>query len=97
LRILLDENFPLQLYRRLLDAGHDAEHIIALSQRGYLTKRSACGWWRRSISSFSPLDAFEIGRLQGRLFEVLEPEKSLPCEADCDRLPRPFEGASGVS
>jgi predicted nuclease of predicted toxin-antitoxin system len=34
LKILLDENFPLQLYRRLIDAGHDAEHIIALGQRG---------------------------------------------------------------
>jgi len=34
LRILLDENFPLQLYRRLLKAGHDAQHIIDLGQRG---------------------------------------------------------------
>ena len=34
MRILLDENFPLQLHRRLLEAGHDAEHIIALGQRG---------------------------------------------------------------
>ena len=34
MKILLDENFPLQLYRRLIDAGHDAEHIITLGQRG---------------------------------------------------------------
>jgi len=33
-RILLDENFPLRLHRRLLAAGYDAEHIIALGQRG---------------------------------------------------------------
>lgn len=34
MRILLDENFPLQLHRRLLAAGHDCEHIIVLGQRG---------------------------------------------------------------
>ena len=34
MKILLDENFPLQLYRRLHLASHDAEHIIALGQRG---------------------------------------------------------------
>jgi hypothetical protein len=33
-RILLDENFPLQLYRRLKEAGHDVEHILAIGQRG---------------------------------------------------------------
>jgi hypothetical protein len=34
LKFLLDENFPLQLYRRLLDEGHSAEHVIVLGQRG---------------------------------------------------------------
>jgi hypothetical protein len=33
-RVLLDENFPLQLHRRLVVAGHDCEHIIVLRQRG---------------------------------------------------------------
>jgi len=33
-RVLLDENFPLQLHRRLVAAGHDCEHIIVLGQRG---------------------------------------------------------------
>jgi predicted nuclease of predicted toxin-antitoxin system len=33
-KILLDENFPLPLYHRLRAAGHDAEHIIVLGQRG---------------------------------------------------------------
>jgi len=33
-KILLDENFPLQLYRRLRLSGHDVEHIIVLGQRG---------------------------------------------------------------
>jgi predicted nuclease of predicted toxin-antitoxin system len=33
-RILLDENFPLQLHRRLLASGHEAEHIIPLGLRG---------------------------------------------------------------
>lgn len=32
MRILLDENFPLQLYRGLREAGY--EHMIALGQRG---------------------------------------------------------------
>lgn len=34
MRILLDENFPIQLYRRLQEQGHSAEHIIALGLRG---------------------------------------------------------------
>jgi len=34
LKILLDENFPLPLYRRLREKGHDAEHVIVLGQRG---------------------------------------------------------------
>ena len=34
MRILLDENFPLQLYRRLIEAGIEAEHIIVSGQRG---------------------------------------------------------------
>ena len=34
MKILLDENFPLQLYERLRAAGYDAEHIIVLGQRG---------------------------------------------------------------
>jgi predicted nuclease of predicted toxin-antitoxin system len=34
LKILLDENFPLPLYRRLREAGYDAEHVIALGKRG---------------------------------------------------------------
>jgi predicted nuclease of predicted toxin-antitoxin system len=33
-KVLLDENFPLPLYHRLRAAGHDAEHIIVLGQRG---------------------------------------------------------------
>jgi predicted nuclease of predicted toxin-antitoxin system len=32
-KILLDENFPLQLYRRLRLSGYDVEHIIILGQR----------------------------------------------------------------
>ncbi len=34
MRLLLDENIPLQLYWRLREAGHDVEHIIALGNRG---------------------------------------------------------------
>ena len=34
MKFLLDENFPLPLYRRLLDAGKEVEHVIALGQRG---------------------------------------------------------------
>jgi predicted nuclease of predicted toxin-antitoxin system len=33
-KILLDENFPLALYRRLRERGYDAEHVIVLGQRG---------------------------------------------------------------
>lgn len=34
MKFLLDENFPLQLYRRLLERGCEAEHVIVLGQRG---------------------------------------------------------------
>ncbi len=34
MKILLDENFPVALYRRLRLAGYDVEHIIVLGQRG---------------------------------------------------------------
>lgn len=34
MRILLDKNFPLALYRRLRADGADAEHIIASGRRG---------------------------------------------------------------
>ena len=34
MRILLDENFPLPLLRKLRDHGYDAEHIVVLGQRG---------------------------------------------------------------
>lgn len=34
MRVLLDENFPLQLYRRLVEAGYEVEHVIVLGRRG---------------------------------------------------------------
>ena len=34
MKVLLDENFPLALYRRLRAAGHDVAHIIVLGRRG---------------------------------------------------------------
>ncbi len=34
MKILLDENFPLPLYYRLLSSGYAVEHIIILGQRG---------------------------------------------------------------
>lgn len=34
MRFLLDENFPLQLQRRLTAAGVDSEHIITMGRRG---------------------------------------------------------------
>jgi uncharacterized protein DUF5615 len=34
LRILLDENFPIQLYRKLRESGHHTEHIIVSGERG---------------------------------------------------------------
>jgi predicted nuclease of predicted toxin-antitoxin system len=33
MKILLDENFPLRLYQRLIEQGREAEHIV-LSRRG---------------------------------------------------------------
>ena len=36
MKILLDENFPLQLYDRLRLGAYDVEHIIVLGQRGLL-------------------------------------------------------------
>lgn len=34
MKVLLDENFPLSLYHRLLRAGREVEHIIVLGRRG---------------------------------------------------------------
>ncbi|MCA1708983.1 MAG: DUF5615 family PIN-like protein [Actinobacteria bacterium] len=34
MRFLLDENFPIQLRRRLISAGHEADHILSLGRRG---------------------------------------------------------------
>lgn len=34
MKFLLDENFPLPLYRRLREHGHEAEHLIVLGKRG---------------------------------------------------------------
>lgn len=34
MRILLDENFPLALLRRLREKGHQADHMIVLGLRG---------------------------------------------------------------
>lgn len=34
MKVLLDENFPLQLYRALKEAGFQAEHIITSGRRG---------------------------------------------------------------
>ena len=36
MKVLLDENFPLPLYHRLLSVGINAEHIIVLGKRGLL-------------------------------------------------------------
>jgi hypothetical protein len=33
-RLLLDENFPLALERRMLEEGFDVEHVITLGRRG---------------------------------------------------------------
>jgi predicted nuclease of predicted toxin-antitoxin system len=33
MKMLLDENFPLRLYQRLIEQGREAEHIV-LSRRG---------------------------------------------------------------
>ena len=34
MKFLLDENFPLRLYRQLKSGGYDVEHIIVLGQHG---------------------------------------------------------------
>lgn len=34
MRLLLDENFPLALQRRLLEEGLEVEHVITLGRRG---------------------------------------------------------------
>lgn len=39
MKILLDENFPLALYRRLTADGEDVEHIITLGWRGAPDRR----------------------------------------------------------
>jgi hypothetical protein len=37
-RLLLDENFPLALERRMLEEGFDVEHVITLGRRGMLDR-----------------------------------------------------------
>ena len=39
MKILLDENFPLALYRRLTADGEHVEHIITLGWRGASDRR----------------------------------------------------------
>lgn len=39
MKILLDENFPLALHRRLTEDGEDVEHIITLGWRGASDRR----------------------------------------------------------
>lgn len=39
MKILLDENFPLALYRRLTADGEDVDHIITLGWRGASDRR----------------------------------------------------------
>lgn len=39
MKVLLDENFPLALYRRLTADGEDVEHIITLGWRGASDRR----------------------------------------------------------
>ncbi len=34
MRVLLDENFPVQLHRRLGEEGYEVDHMILLGQRG---------------------------------------------------------------
>ncbi len=41
MRILLDENFPLALVRRLQAEGREADHIILLGLRGAADSRIA--------------------------------------------------------
>ena len=55
MKILLDENFPLPLYRRLREKGYDAEHVIVLGQRGMP----------------DALEAFLQRKPQGRLFDLM--------------------------
>ena len=54
MRILLDENFPIQLYRRLQESGHAAEHIIALGLRGISDEQFAGGWRSTPTCCSSP-------------------------------------------
>ncbi|MBV8359502.1 MAG: DUF5615 family PIN-like protein [Deltaproteobacteria bacterium] len=42
MRVLLDENFPLALVRRLRNEGHDPEYIIKHAKESKLPSKSEC-------------------------------------------------------
>ena len=74
MKILLDENFPLPLYHRLRAAGHDAEHIIVLGQRGMPDSviRQRLPTPRRVEIWFGALEGFLETKPAGRLFDLYE-------------------------
>ena len=82
MKILLDENFPLPLYHRLRAAGHDAEHIIVLGQRGIPDSaiRQRLPTARRVEIWLGALEEFLRTKPAGRLFDLYETGKILGWE-----------------
>jgi len=58
LKILLDENFPLALYRSLTADGEDVEHIITLGWRGASDQRIRHRLFERNLLFLSQDEDF---------------------------------------
>lgn len=83
MKILLDENFPLQLYHRLRAAGYDAEHIIVLELRGQVIVsrvRQNLPISRRVDIWFKALQEFMTRQRDEKLFDLLETGQIVPWE-----------------
>lgn len=81
MRILLDENFPLPLLRKLRDHGYDAEHIVMLAQRGLpdvSRVRQDTPIARRVEIWLAALERFVETRPEGDVFELLDSGEIVP-------------------
>ena len=73
MKILLDENFPLALYRRLTADGEDVEHIITLGWRGAPHRRIRERLVEKQLLFLTQDDDF-----------LFEPTESAGLSAACD-------------
>ncbi|MGO9453030.1 MAG: DUF5615 family PIN-like protein [Candidatus Binataceae bacterium] len=61
MKILLDENFPLALLRRLREEGHHVDHIILLGLRGAPRSVATFFGWKSELPAIDK-SGLEAGR-----------------------------------